>query len=424
MLWEQEKTCYIVGQITTEEEEEAKQAMILEFRNFLTEYSGDLDVATTYSLLSSHGCIEELLFFARRIEDYDRVLTHHIQREDIASAIFILQEVPVERAETLYYKYAPQMLLSSPHETVDAWIAARFLSPCKLIPALVRYDRQYRQKKSEEEVKTKLVINDQNEAIRYLEYQVKDNQNTDPAIHNYLLSLYAMEVLIIKELLNMQSDTTNLMNFLDYFQEDYVYDVKYALRVCIQENKREACVFIYTLLHLYEEAVKLALKVDLQLAKYCADKAEDEETRKRLWLLIARHLIEVRDEWMIEGQKEGDTNAAIGLLQECSLLKIDDLLPWFPDFVVLDKFKDHIVESLEDYNGRIDELKQEMENYTESAEHIRQEIRGLKTRHGTLQGEQVCELCDQAILSRVFYLFPCSHAFHADCLLTEVGEWK
>jgi vacuolar protein sorting-associated protein 18 homolog len=106
------------------------------------------------------------------------------------------------------------------------------------------------------------------------------------------------------------------------------------------------------------------------------------------------------------------------------LLKIDDLLPWFPDFVVLDKFKDHIVESLEDYNSQIDELKQEMENYTESAEHIRQEIRGLKTRHGTLQGEQVCELCDQPILSRVFYLFPCSHAFHSDCLLTEVSELK
>ena len=69
-------------------------------------------------------------------------------------------------------------------------------------------------------------------------------------------------------------------------------------------------------------------------------------------------------------QKEDDTNGAIALLKECSLLKIDDLLPWFPDFVVLDKFKDHIVESLEDYNSQIDELKQEMENYTESAEHI------------------------------------------------------
>ena len=104
-------------------------------------------------------------------------------------------------------------------------------------------------------------------------------------------------------------------------------------------------------------------------------------------------------------------NGAIDLLEECSLLKIDDLLPWFPDFVVIDKFKDRVVESLEDYNSRIDELKGEMMTYTSSAEKIRNEI----------QGNQVCELCDQAILSRVFYLFPCSHAFHADCLTREVG---
>ena len=83
------------------------------------------------------------------------------------------------------------------------------------------------------------------------------------------------------------------MEFLDFFQENYVYDVKYALRVCIQEGKKEACVFIYSLLGLYEEAVKLALTVDIQLAKFCTDKAEDEETRKKLWLLVARFLIEV-----------------------------------------------------------------------------------------------------------------------------------
>ena len=111
---------------------------------------------------------------------------------------------------------------------------------------------------------------------------MKELQNTDPAIHNYLLSLYALE-----------EKNDDLMNFLDYFKEDYVYDVKYALRVCIQEGKTQACVYIYTLLHLYEEAVKLALKVDLELAKYCADKAEDDETRKKLWLIIARYLIEV-----------------------------------------------------------------------------------------------------------------------------------
>lgn len=71
-------------------------------------------------------------------------------------------------------------------------------------------------------------------------------------------------------------------------------------------------------------------------------------------------------------------NGAIDLLEECSLLKIDDLLPWFPDFVVIDKFKDRVVESLEDYNARIDELKSEMMQYTSSAEKIRSEIQALK----------------------------------------------
>ena len=82
------------------------------------------------------------------------------------------------------------------------------------------------------------------------------------------------------------------MAFLDYSKEDYIYDVKYALRVCIQEGKHEACVYIYSLLHLYEEAVKLALRVNLDLAKEAANKAE-ESVRKKLWLIIARYLIEV-----------------------------------------------------------------------------------------------------------------------------------
>lgn len=101
-------------------------------------------------------------------------------------------------------------------------------------------------------------------------------------------------------------------------------------------------------------------------------------------------------------------------------MKIDDLLPWFPSFVIIDQFKDRIVDSLQDYNNKIDDLKNEMDVYTSSAETIRQEIQGLKSRYGEIQGNQVCELCSQAILSRVFYLFPCSHAFHADCLLNEV----
>jgi hypothetical protein len=75
-------------------------------------------------------------------------------------------------------------------------------------------------------------------------------------------------------------------------------------------------VLIYSALGLHEEAVNLALQVDIKLAKehgsyYCcclitdivvrnslccslADKPDDnDELRKRLWLAIARHVVQV-----------------------------------------------------------------------------------------------------------------------------------
>ena len=46
------------------------------------------------------------------------------------------------------------------------------------------------------------------------------------------------------------------------FQDtDVPYDMKYALRLCSEHKKEEACVHIYSAMKLYEEAVDLALKV-------------------------------------------------------------------------------------------------------------------------------------------------------------------
>lgn len=43
---------------------------------------------------------------------------------------------------------------------------------------------------------------------------------------------------------------------------------------------------------LHEEAVSLALSLDLELAKMLADKPKDESVKKNLWLSIVRHLVE------------------------------------------------------------------------------------------------------------------------------------
>lgn len=52
------------------------------------------------------------------------------------------------------------------------------------------------------------------------------------------------------------------------------------------------------------------------------------------------------------------------------MLTIEDILPFFPDFVVIDSFKREICVSLEEYNGKIEGLRKEMEDYTLSSEAV------------------------------------------------------
>lgn len=71
-------------------------------------------------------------------------------------------------------------------------------------------------------------------------------------------------------------------------------------------------------------------------------------------------------------------------LQQSDLLKIEDILPFFPDFVLIDDFKEEICNALEEYNIHIEELKAEMDEATKSSESIRLDIRELKNRQAGL----------------------------------------
>jgi len=189
------------------------------------------------------------------------------------------------------------------------------------------------------------------------------------------------------------------------------YDLKYALRLCAEHGLQRACVHIYTTMGLYDEAVDLALQFDTELAKQNADKPDDnEELKKKLWLKIARHVVE----------KEKNIERAMEFLQECPLLKIEDILPFFPDFVTIDNFKDAICTSLQEYNKHIETLKTEMDEATGSAREIRAEINSFRNRFAVVRSQDKCSACGYPLMMRAFYLFPCGHKFHADCLVAEV----
>lgn len=384
-----------LNRLGTLEGDESKRSIFLESREEFRKFLSSSKIkeclynnrTTIYDLLASHGNVEDMVFFSVIMQDYERVISHYCQHDDYEAALEVLSK---HRDEKLFYKFSPVLMQHIPKKVVDAWIQmGKKLDSKNLIPALVNYS----QIGSTEQI---------NETVRYMEFCVYELAVTEEAIHNYLLSLYA------------KYKPESLLLYLEQtgtHSSDIHYDLKYALRLCAEHGHHKACVHVYKIMELYEEAVDLALQVDVDLAKSCADLPEDdEELRKKLWLKIARHVV----------QEEKDVKKAMNCLSSCNLLKIEDILPFFPDFVTIDHFKEAICNSLEEYNKHIEELKQEMEEATESAKRIREDIQEMRNKYGVVESQEKCAACDFPLLNRPFYLFLCSHMFHYDCLLQEV----
>ena len=179
-----------------------------------------------------------------------------------------------------YYRFGPVLIRNAPKETVDAWMRQLSLDPLKLIPSLLQIQHIPRDPLSP------------NHAIRYLSYLIFDQHNTSPMIHNLLLTLYASPP-------SSSEDDGPLLRYLSAAPSDPItnkpyYDLDYALRLCKQNGRIHACVHIYSKMGLYENSVDLALvKGDLELAKLNADMPEDDVTlRKKLWLKIARYVVQ------------------------------------------------------------------------------------------------------------------------------------
>ncbi|KAL9645099.1 hypothetical protein ABK040_004590 [Willaertia magna] len=382
-----------------------------EFRKFLEQNKKHLDKETTYRLMSSHGQTQEVLFFAMLIEDYERVISHCITEKDYSQALEILNKYCKTRSyEDYFYKFSPILMQHLPREMVNTLTTKRFLDSGKLIPALMRFMHQSKNNNhnngeldDNQHFTNSLTNEQQNHVIRYLEWCIKKQENEDPAIHNLLLTLYAD-----------LDDDEKLLNFLNTEGENNFYDPKYALRICTQKKKIEACVRLYSSMQLYDDAVDLALENDeIELARECADKPEDDEYKKKLWLKIAKHVIDSSI-----GVKQ-----AIAFLSYTDKIKLEDILPYFPDFSKIDDFKEEICKSLEQYKNEIEKLKSDMHEATQTAALIREDIKELKHRYGYITANAKCDLSSKSILTTDFYLFPCQHVFRADALVEEVLKY-
>lgn len=68
-------------------------------------------------------------------------------------------------------------------------------------------------------------------------------------------------------------------------------------------------------------------------------------------------------------------------------------------------------------------LKEEMEDATKSAEVIRSEILSFRNGFTLIQPSNVCSSCQEQLMTKAFYTFPCSHCFHTECLIREMQPY-
>ncbi|KAG6832293.1 hypothetical protein H0H92_003526 [Tricholoma furcatifolium] len=374
-----------------------------DLRQFFDTYKDNLDRATIYELIQGHGRTDMYLYYANVIGDHQRVIEHWIVEENWLRAIEVISR---QTNLEFYYRHGPILMRRAPKETVDSWLRQPALDPLRLIPSILQLQHTPRDPLTP------------NQAIRYLNHLVFEQHVTFPTVHNLLVTFYVSPSSL--PVADSSVDDGPLLQFLSTAPTDPVtgkpyYDLDYALRLCKNSGRTQPCVHIYSKMGLWENSVDLALeKGDLELAKINADMPEDDEPlRKKLWLKIARYVV----------QEKKDIKTAMRFLDNTDLLKIEDILPFFPDFVVIDDFKEEIAHALEGYSNHIEALKTEMNESTQTAEAIKQDIVALKNRFVTIDAGEQCSSCSQPLFSRQFYVFPCRHSFHADCLIGLIKEY-
>lgn len=403
-----------------------------EFHEFIRLRKDDLDQKTVYEIISSHGREEELLSFATTVNDYNYVLSYWVQREAWSEALQALNRQP---SPEIIYKHSSALMTHASFSFVDILMRQSNLEPRKLIPACLAYN---------ETASSHSVPLKENQAVRYLLFEINQHNCRDSAVHNTLISIYASAP---------SPDETALLSYLEtqtpssYSKdESQPYDSDFALRLSVQHTRIRSAVFIYTSMLQYDSAINLALQHgQTDIAVSVAERPEhDPATRKKLWLAIARSVISGDTPSTLENapstrpptepkrlahkdQAEKDSatiNTALTLLRRAppGVLRIEDVLPLLPDFVLIDAFKSEICSALESYSRQIDELHQEMDDSTATASRLKREVADLDKRWVLVEPGEACAVCNEVLLDRRFWVWGCGHGVHGDCVVREIGR--
>lgn len=77
----------------------------------------------------------------------------------------------------------------------------------------------------------------------------------------------------------------------------------------------------------------------------------------------------------------------------------------------------------QEYNAKIQEQRIDMEESAKSAERVRNDLQTFRNRSVVIDGQESCVICTGYLLLKPFFIFPCGHKFHHDCLEHRIMEY-
>lgn len=429
--------------------------------DFLTKYVHILDPGTTISLLAGYGRTGELTHYAKCRGDAEAVIEHLLAAGEVERALEVLRKPSV--SEELAYKFASTLAKANPAATVQSWIdASPPLDPRRLLPALLHFGElsiggrgggggvtrsgTLTTTTTAYSPQERMVASaGRKDALKYIWYCIYRLETTDTAVHNLAFSLLSVD----------PGDEGRLLEYIGGPGRGMLgkplFDPIYGLRLARQRGRKRAAVSLLQELGMFEDAVSLALMFDRDLAVNVArqgcDDVVDVVMGRKLWMVIARRVIEdaaaaavddggETDEEKSKQQQREAINKATQLLEESNgVLRIEDILPMFPDFVEIDAFRDAVCSSLERYNREIQQLRSEMSLASKTAQIMRDGLKKLEGRVAAVDTSAAhCARCDRIVAQPPptaagpsggclpkYYVFPTGNVFHGSCLCVEVA---
>lgn len=213
-----------------------------------------------YDVMADHGDHHNLTALTALNKDFDEAINQQINQNNFLAALLILKN---QNKMDLFYKYCPILMEEEPKETIKLLKErGNHLETIKLLPSLLCLNSDLHRK----------------EIVKYLEYSIHSLNCQEQSIHNYLIQLYAK-----------YNENEKLLTYFETQGKDTTsipYDIHYALRLCKEYEAKEASVFLLCLLELWQQAVELALTLNVELAQQTASNPIDRDERRKLWLII------------------------------------------------------------------------------------------------------------------------------------------